>query len=130
MHQIAELLFLLSDSHSFNTTCNQPASCRMPTSSHVPKNINKYTSETSYSALYRLHISNGFILACKGSNNLYVIFDFSIPNSCNCLSSSGRQSITKVWRNTYGRAYPKATSDLRRCSSYSGRQRLRMHTPM
>ena len=61
---IAQLSVLMSTSHSFNSTRNQPASCRMTTSLHVPKNTNQHMLETSYNAQYRLHTSN-FILAYK-----------------------------------------------------------------
>ena len=123
MHRIAQLQVLVSTSHSFNPTCSQPASCRMTTSLHVPKNINQYTLETSYSALYRLRKSNEFILACKGSNNF----------NHNRLSNSPTHVVAHPFRvarvlskfggiHIFGRANPKTTSDLRRCPSYSSRQ--------
>ena len=86
---------------------SQPASRRMTTTQHIPKNINQHTSETSYNALYRLHTSNEFILACKDSNSLDIIFDFSNPNSCHCPSCSGRQYISRFGGLHMGELIPR-----------------------
>ena len=68
----------LESSHT-RPTFNQPTSRQVTTSSQAPKDTNQYTIETSYNVLYKLHTSNEFILACKGSTNLDIIFDLQIP---------------------------------------------------
>ena len=86
-------------SHTQVQPTSKPTSVRMTTTQQVLKNINQDMLETSYNTLYRtcrLHTSNEFLLACKDTNSLDVIFDFSNPNPCRCPSSSGHQNITTV----------------------------------
>ena len=100
MHRIAHLQVQISNSHSSNPTFNQPSNCLVTTSSHVPKNIKQYTSEIPHNTLFRLHTSNEFILTCKNTNSLYVIFVFLISNSCHCSLQIGSpkcyQSFGKI----------------------------------
>jgi hypothetical protein len=91
----------------------------------VPKN-NPIHVRDNIQIINKWKANNVFTLACKGSN----IFIQKSPSWNVARPVRVVQVIIQfIWRNTLGRANPKATTDLRRCPSCSGRQRLKYAYP-